>query len=59
MDTDFQTKVEKYEGRAAKCKEAALQAAEGAQRTMYEVLSAYYSGLASDFRQVIEKRNAA
>ncbi len=59
MDTDFQAKVERYEGRAAKCKEAALQAAEGAQRTMYEVLSAYYSGLASDFRQVIEKRDAA
>ena len=59
MDTDFQAKLEKYEGRAAKYKETALQAAEGAQRTMYEVLSAYYSGLATDFRQVIEKRNAA
>ncbi|HEX2364503.1 MAG TPA: hypothetical protein VHJ00_05665 [Bradyrhizobium sp.] len=59
MDVDFQTKVEKYEGKAAKCKEAALKAAEGAQRTMYEVLADYYGGLATDFRQAIEKRKAA
>ena len=59
MDPDFQAKLEKYESRAAKCKESALRAAEGPQRAMYEVLSAYYSGLATDFRQIIEKRKAA
>jgi hypothetical protein len=59
MDMDFQAKVEKYEGKAAKCKEAALKSAEGAQRTMYEVLAGYYDGLATDFRQAIEKRTVA
>lgn len=59
MDMDLQTKAEKYEGKAAKCKEAALKAAEGAQRTMYEVLADYYGGLATDFRQALEKRKAA
>ncbi|MBV8925244.1 MAG: hypothetical protein JOZ74_07715 [Bradyrhizobium sp.] len=56
MDMDLRSKVEKYEGKAAKCREAALQAAEGAQRTMYEVLADYYGGLATDFRQAIDKR---
>ena len=56
---DFQTKAEKYEAKATKCKEAAEKAREGAQRTMYEVLSGYYGGLATDFRQAIEKRKAA
>jgi hypothetical protein len=37
MDGDLQTKLEKYEEKAAKCREAALKAPEGAQRTMYEV----------------------
>jgi len=55
MDGDLQTKLEKYEEKAAKCKEAALKAPEGAQRTMYEVLADYYRGLATDFRHVIEK----
>ena len=59
MDTDLQTKVEKYEGKAAKCREAALKASEGAQRTMYEVLADYYAGLATDFRQTLEKRTVA
>ncbi len=36
MDTDFQAKVEKYESKAAQYREAALNAAEGAQRTMCE-----------------------
>jgi hypothetical protein len=56
MDTDLQTKLEKYEGKAARCKEAALQAREGAQRTMYEVLAGYYDGLATDFRHAVDKR---
>jgi hypothetical protein len=55
MDGDLQTKLEKYEEKAAKCREAALKASEGAQRTMYEVLADYYRGLAMDFRHVIEK----
>jgi ribosomal protein S5 len=59
MDMDFQAKVEKYEGKAAKCKEAAQKAAEGAHRTMYEVMAGYYAGLATDFRQAIEKRKVA
>jgi hypothetical protein len=59
MDMDLQAKAEKCEGKAAKYKEAALKAAEGAQRTMYEVLAGYYGGLATDFRQAIEKRKAA
>jgi len=59
MDMDFQAKVVKYEGKAAKCKEAALKAGEGSQRTMYEVMAGYYDGLATDFRQAIEKRKVA
>ncbi len=57
--TDLQTKVEKYETRAAQCKERVQQAKEGPQRSFYEVLAHYYGGLATDFRQVIEKRKVA
>jgi hypothetical protein len=56
---ELKTKAEKYEAKAAKCKEAAEKASKGAQRTLYEVLSGYYGGLATDFRQAIEKRGAA
>ncbi|HEY3795594.1 MAG TPA: hypothetical protein VGM09_27550, partial [Bradyrhizobium sp.] len=59
MVTDLKTKVEKYESKAAHCKESAQQAIAGPQRAIYEVLAGYYSGLAMDFRQVIEKRNAS
>jgi hypothetical protein len=59
MEADLQTKVEKYEGKAAKCKEWAEQAKEGPQRALYEVLAGYYGGLATDFRQVIAKRTVA
>jgi hypothetical protein len=59
MDMDLQIKLEKYEGKAAKCKEAALKASEGPQRTMYEVLADYYGGLATDFRHAIEKHKVA
>jgi hypothetical protein len=52
--TDFQTKVNKYESKAARCKEWARQA-EGAQRAFYDVLAQYYGELATDYRQVIEK----
>jgi len=57
--TDLQMKVEKYETKAAQCVESARQTAAGAQRAFYEVLAHYYGGLATDFRQVIEKRKAA
>jgi len=59
MEADLQTKVEKYEGKAARCKEWAEQATEGPQRALYEVLAGYYDELATDFRQVIEKRKTA
>ena len=57
--TDLQIKVEKYETKAAKCVESARQTTAAAQRAFYEVLAGYYGGLATDFRQVIEKRKAA
>jgi hypothetical protein len=57
--TDLQTKVEKYETRVAQCEEWALQATVGPQRDLYEVLAHYYRELATNFRQVIEKRKAA
>jgi hypothetical protein len=59
MVTDLQTKVEKYEAKAAQCEESARQATDGHQRALYEVLAHYYGELATDFRQVIEKRKAA
>ena len=59
MMTDLQTKAEKYKTKAAQCEEWALQAPVGPQRALYEVLANYYSELATDFRQVIEKRKAA
>ena len=59
MEADLQIKVEKYEGKAAKCKEWAEKAAEGPQRALYEVLAGYYEELATDFRQVIAKRKTA
>jgi hypothetical protein len=58
MGTDLQSKAEKYESKAAQCKEWAEQA-EGSQRTFYDVLAGYYSQLATDFRQTIQKRSAA
>jgi hypothetical protein len=59
MDGDLQSKLEKYEEKAAKCREAALSLSEGAQRTMYEVLADYYVSLATDFRHAIEKHRVA
>ena len=59
MVTDLKTKVEKYESKAAHCKESARRAMAGPQRAIYEVLAGYYSELAMDFRQVIEKRRAS
>ena len=44
--THLQTKVEKYDTKAAQCEEWALQAPVGAQRDLYEVLAHYYRELA-------------
>jgi hypothetical protein len=55
--TDLQTKVQKYETKAAQCEERVRQ--DGPQRAFYEVLAHYYGELVTDFRQVIEKRKAA
>ena len=59
MMADLQTKAEKYRTKAAKCVETAQQAKVGPQRAFYEVLAHYYDELATNFRQVIEKRKAA
>ena len=58
LATDLQTKVQKYETKAAQCEEQARQASDGPQRAFYEVLAHYYGEVATDFRQVIEKRKA-
>ena len=57
--TDLQMKAEKYQTKAARCEEWALQAPVGPQRELYEVLARYYGELATNFQQVIEKRKAA
>ena len=59
MLTDLQTKVEKYETKAAQCEEWVRKATDGPQRAFYEVLAHYYGELATNFRQVIEKRKTA
>jgi hypothetical protein len=59
MTTDLQTKAEKYATKAAQHEEWARKAAEGPQRAFYEELARYYGGLATDFRQVMEKRKSA
>ena len=56
MGSDLQTKIEKYESKAAQCKDRARQAKEGPQRAFYDVLAGYYDELATDFRQIIEKK---
>lgn len=59
MMTDLQAKVEKYETKAARCEESVRQATDGPERAFYEVLARYYGDLATNFRQVIEKRKSA
>ena len=56
---DLKTKVEKYEARASRCEQQARAATEKAEQSFYEVLAGYYSGLATDFRKIIEKRMVA
>ncbi|WP_079587001.1 hypothetical protein [Bradyrhizobium lablabi] len=59
METELQTKVEKYEARASRCEEHAREARDKAEQSFYEVLAAYYASLATDFRKVIDKRTVA
>jgi hypothetical protein len=59
MGSDLQTKVARYEAKAAQCKDMAEQAADGPQKAFFEVLAGYYGELATDFRQVMAKRNVA
>ncbi len=59
MLSDLQTKLEKYERKAAEYGKAAEKAAEGPQRAFYEELARYCDGLATKFREVIAKRTEA
>ena len=59
MMAELQTKVEKYESKVADYEQRGRQATGGPQRAFYEELARYYSSLATDFRQIIEKRKAA
>ena len=59
MVTDLQTKVEKYETKAAQCEESARQAPDELERAFYQELANYYGAVAMDFRQVLKKRKAA
>lgn len=56
LSTDFQSKAEKYESKAAKCKEWADQT-QGVQREFYDVLTFFYGDLALAFRQAIARRS--
>jgi hypothetical protein len=56
MVTDLQAKVQKYETKAAQCEERTRQATDGPQRAFYEGLAQYYGKVATDFRQIIAKR---
>ena len=54
---DLQSKLEKYERKAAQYQKAAQQAASNANREFYKGLASYCDDLASQFRQVIAKRS--
>ena len=56
--SDLQNKMEKYESKAAHCRKAAQGAPGARERAFYEELSRYYGELATDFRQIIAKRQA-
>ena len=56
VSSDLQTKLEKYERKAARYKAAAEQAKTGADRALYQGLAGYCDDLAAQFRQVIAKR---
>jgi hypothetical protein len=56
VSNELQTKLEKYERKAAHYKTAAEQAKTGADRALYQGLAGYCDDLADKFRQVIAKR---
>jgi hypothetical protein len=56
---DFESKLEKYMARAAKCEEQAREADDPTRKDFYEVLGRYFRHLADDFRNIIEKRKTA
>lgn len=56
MMTDLQTRVAKYETKVARCEEWVRQAKDRPRRAFYEALARYCGELATNFRQVIEKR---
>ena len=59
MLSDLQTKLEKYECKAAQYEKAAQQATNGPDRVFYQGLARYCDELATKFRQVIAKRTDA
>ncbi|MBI5265194.1 MAG: hypothetical protein HY852_25655 [Bradyrhizobium sp.] len=59
MPSDLETKLEKYERKAAQCEKAAQEAKDEPGRAFYKGLARYYDELATDFRQVLAKRTAA
>ena len=56
MLSDLQTKLEKYERKAAQYEQAARRATSGPDRAFYQGLASYCDDLAEKFRQVIAKR---
>ena len=56
---DFESKLEKYQARAAKCEEQAREATDANRQDFYEVLARYFRNLANDFKEIIEKRKTA
>jgi hypothetical protein len=59
MLTDLQTKLDRYETRAADCAKAARKTKGEHGRAFYEELAYYYTSLAADFRRVLAKRAGA
>jgi hypothetical protein len=56
VSSELQTKLEKYERKAAHYQAAAQEAKTGADRAFYQGLAGYCDDLAAKFRQVIAKR---
>jgi hypothetical protein len=56
---DFESKLEKYMARAAKCEEQAREATDPARQDFYDVLARYFRSLANDFKEIIAKRKTA
>ena len=57
--SELQTKLEKYERKAAQYEQAAQQAIKGPDRAFYQGLARYCDDLATKFREVIAKRTGA